>query len=170
MSDELTAADVMQTEVRSVAPKVPVVDLEKLLIGERLGGVPVVEDERLVGIVSRSDIVRHLSHSHASQSIDTEYWWELGGATGATRATGGEPSAGRRLVDQALADLTVADLMVTDVLSVAPDAPVSEVARLMDSRHVHRLLVVEGDALRGLVTSLDLARLLADGRAVARRG
>ncbi len=169
MSTELTAADVMQQEVRSVPSKLSIVELEKLLIEERIGGVPVVDDERLVGIVSRSDIVRHNTQDRAAESIDTEYWWDMGGSTAATRATGSGASAGARLIEQALADLTVKDLMVTDVLSVPPSATIPDVASLMDSRHVHRVLVVEGETLRGVITTMDLSRLFADGRAVARR-
>ena len=44
------------------------------------------------------------------------------------------------------------------------DQPVREVAQMMVTRGVHRLLVTEGRGLLGLVTTLDLVRAIADGR------
>ena len=39
----------------------------------------------------------------------------------------------------------------------------------MATRHVHRILVIERDILLGVITTMDLTRLLAEGRAVATR-
>lgn len=59
---------------------------------------------------------------------------------------------------------TVDRLARSDVVSVRPDAPVGEAARLMADRNVGDVLVVEDGALRGVVTDRDLAvRLLAEG-------
>jgi CBS domain-containing protein len=44
---------------------------------------------------------------------------------------------------------------------------VSLVAGLMERRRIHRVLVIEDDRLLGVITTMDLTRLLADGRAVA---
>jgi CBS domain-containing protein len=38
---------------------------------------------------------------------------------------------------------------------------------MMESRHVHRVLVVERHSLIGVVTTMDMTRLIAEGRAVA---
>jgi CBS domain-containing protein len=44
-------------------------------------------------------------------------------------------------------------------LRVAPDAPISEVAAMMMANKVHHVLVMQGDALRGVVSSLDFVKL-----------
>src|SRR5437762_2865713 len=54
----LLARDVMESDVLSVPPTLPLVELADLLIRDRIGGVPVVDDGALVGHVSRSDLVR----------------------------------------------------------------------------------------------------------------
>jgi len=167
MSDELTAARIMQREVRSVSPRLPVVELEEFLVNNGIGGAPVVDDGRLVGVVSRSDIVRHLAGEYAAESIETEYYWDFGGKT-ATRESSGAARADAGTVEQILADLTVADLMIENIISVAPETPVSALAQRMERHQIHRVLVVESDRLVGVITTMDLARLLADGRAVAR--
>jgi CBS domain-containing protein len=167
MSDEVIAAQVMQADVRTVSPQLPVVELEELLVGKRIGGAPVVDDGRLVGVVSRSDIVRHLAGEYAAESIATEYYWDFGGTT-TLREAGSSALADASTVEKALTDLTVRDLMIEDIISVVPETPVSLVAQLMLRHQIHRVLVVDGSRLVGLVTTMDLTRLLADGRAVAR--
>jgi CBS domain-containing protein len=54
--------------------------------------------------------------------------------------------------------------MIDDILSVVPDATLQEVAKVMLERPVHRVLVMEGGALLGLISSLDLLRLFAEGK------
>jgi CBS domain-containing protein len=166
MSAEVTAAEVMETDVRSVPSKMAVVDLEDLLVRLGIGGAPVVDDGKLVGVVSRSDIVRHLAGDYAAESIETEYYWDMGGPT-SPRDRGRFARADEGSVENALVNLSVADLMIEDIISVAPESPVSLVAGLMVRRHIHRVLVVDGDKLEGVLTTMDLARLFVDGRAVA---
>ncbi len=52
-----TAAELMTTALISVSPDCSVSDLRHLLIERRIRRVPVLRDGRLVGIVSRGDIV-----------------------------------------------------------------------------------------------------------------
>jgi CBS domain-containing protein len=48
-------------------------------------------------------------------------------------------------------------------VTVAPDTPIAEVARVLHARHIHRLLVVDGKSVRGVISTLDLVRLIAEG-------
>lgn len=52
-----TAGELMSTAVISVSPDCPVSDLRHLLVERRIRRVPVLRDGRLVGIVSRGDVV-----------------------------------------------------------------------------------------------------------------
>jgi CBS domain-containing protein len=52
--------------------------------------------------------------------------------------------------------MNVSDVMTRDVASVSPGTPVNEVARVMAGRGVSGVPVVEGGALVGIVTELDL--------------
>jgi CBS domain-containing protein len=49
--------DVMTTEVKACEPTATVVDAAKVMAQEDVGPVPIVEDGRLVGIVTDRDIV-----------------------------------------------------------------------------------------------------------------
>ncbi len=55
------ARDVMTTEVITVAPETPVADIATLLERRRVKRVPVVEGKRIVGIVSRSNLIQALA-------------------------------------------------------------------------------------------------------------
>jgi len=136
------ARDVMTAGVVAVPPTLPLTELEDALIARHIGGAPVMEDGRLVGIVSRSDVVRYFSIRRALLPIAGRH----------------SPRA------QEDAHLTVRDVMTRDPVVVGPDAAVEEVARLMVAHHVHRVLVTEGDALVGLISALDIAQLVASGR------
>jgi CBS domain-containing protein len=53
-----TAHELMSEPAVTVTPDATIDELVELLVKRRINPVPVVEDERLVGIVSRSDIIR----------------------------------------------------------------------------------------------------------------
>jgi predicted transcriptional regulator len=62
----------------------------------------------------------------------------------------------------------VADWMTPKVISVAPDAAIEEVCRVMIEEHIHRVFVAEKGKLLGVISSFDVVRHVA--RAAARRG
>lgn len=53
-------ADLMSTAVTTVAPDLPVESAARLLIDERIGCLPVLEDGQLVGILTETDLIRAL--------------------------------------------------------------------------------------------------------------
>jgi len=55
------AADVMTRDVHTIGPDAEVEDLAQLMVKHDANPVPVVEGGKLVGIVSRSDIVRRMA-------------------------------------------------------------------------------------------------------------
>ena len=60
-------------------------------------------------------------------------------------------------------EVKVGDLMNRDVVSVEPDADVTEVSRRMQKSQVRRILVVEDKRLVGIISTADLARVSARG-------
>ncbi|HKS71197.1 MAG TPA: CBS domain-containing protein [Ktedonobacterales bacterium] len=56
-----TAADIMSARVVTVQEATPVDEIAQILTSNRFKRVPVMRDERLVGIVSRADIVRMMA-------------------------------------------------------------------------------------------------------------
>ncbi len=151
------AADVMTRPVVSVAPDQSLVEVETLLIEHRISGVPVVEEGELVGVLSRSDLARVqvLMDSLDGQVTDQLEWTEQ-----ADGFQHGAPSEFRGF-RQLLAGLKVKDAMHDEVITCKPATPVGEVAATMLRQHIHRVIVVEENRPVGIVSSLDLVRLLA---------
>ena len=153
----MKVGEIMSGDAETLRPNVPIAELEERLISHRVGCFPVVEAGALVGMVTRSDLVRVLDLEH---TIDAQ----LGDAVSAQLAGGGDSASERGArIGARLEAMTVGDVMIHDVVSVARDAPVAEAARLMVERNVHHLPVVDGTQLVGVVTSLDLSRLVAEG-------
>jgi len=155
----LRARDIMQTDVVSVPPNMPLAQLADFFITERISGVPVIDHGKLVGIVSRSDLVRAFSLERSLLGLVGQ----MGNAEEFAPGASANPPLPEGITAR-LASFTVANIMAVDAITVAPDASVREVARLMVERHYHRILVSEGTTVCGVISSLDVARAVADER------
>jgi CBS domain-containing protein len=150
MMPERPVEAVMQREVVTLRPEASVRDAERLFAEHRIGGAPVVDDAgRLVGVLSQSDLARVEAERPSTAAAgaffsDVDDYRDLAAAPAA-------PSV-----------VPVARVMSREVLSIAPGATLAEAARRMRERRVHRLLVVEDGALRGIVSAFDLLVAIAD--------
>jgi acetoin utilization protein AcuB len=68
------------------------------------------------------------------------------------------PSIGTVPVEELLSNVRVADVMSRPVVSVAPDAELQEVARVMAERRLGSLPVVDRQRVVGIVTETDVLR------------
>jgi len=147
----LTARDVMTREVVTIGSEASVQDLAKLLEERRISGVPVINAQGiLVGVVTQSDLVqrsRDMELPPALNILDLHLFLET-------------PSHFQKRLEKLLGN-KVNDVMTADPVTVAPDNTVQEIARLMSSKKVHTLPVVDAGKLVGIVGKLDLIRGLA---------
>lgn len=58
--------------------------------------------------------------------------------------------------------LTVADIMSTPLVTVGPECDVNSAAKIMTDNNIKRLPVVEGERLVGIITSFDIAKVMAE--------
>jgi CBS domain-containing protein len=155
--ERLVARDVMRSNLITAEPGQSLTALRHLLIESDVSGVPVVEEGRLIGVISRSDLVRV---QELVESLDAEISgedWRENQADGFKHAPPPDFAGFRRR----LSELTVKDAMRAQVVTCSPQTPVTEVAAEMVRHHVHRVVVVEGDKPLGIVTTLDIAALVA---------
>ncbi|HEX5417522.1 MAG TPA: CBS domain-containing protein [Chloroflexota bacterium] len=61
-----TAQDVMTRHVWSVRPEDDISNAATLMVDHGINQIPVIADGKLVGIVARSDIIRHILEQYAS--------------------------------------------------------------------------------------------------------
>lgn len=69
----------MTTEVLSVSPETPVSEVQKLVVEYDIGRLPVVDEGHLVGIVSRTDILRILHGEDYPEDHELLYSFSDGG-------------------------------------------------------------------------------------------
>ena len=154
-----TVAELMQKKVKTIAPDRTLPQLERELLRWRIGAMPVVErGGKLVGIVSRSDVVRQLCLERSLGEAMADAYRDQTDARFAAQAE----SALAGAIGQRMERLRVRDVMICDVVTVSPELPVAKAAQLLIERHIHRLPVVEGDKLVGIVSSLDFTRIVAE--------
>lgn len=150
----MKAAEIMVKDVVTTGPEASVQELATLMLERRISGLPVVDGGgRLLGIVSEGDLIRR-------PEIDTDRvklgWLRLL-LSDEARARDFVKSHGRK----------AREVMTQPAISVATDAPLAEVVRLMARHRIKRLPVVDKGRLVGLVTRTDLLRAVAARQAVA---
>jgi CBS domain-containing protein len=68
-----------------------------------------------------------------------------------------------------LTERAVREAMTESIVALPPDADVQQASELMERAAVHRLPVMDGDRLVGIVSALDVARAVAEHRMTAPR-
>ena len=151
-----TVRNIMQCNVQTIGPRQSLAKLQKGLLGPNVGGLPVVESGRIVGIVSRSDVVRRLQS-------EREVAMRKIGLPPEIHLTIDDAIDLGDVIGERLEQLRVEHVMNRNVISVSPDDSIQTAAELLTTKHIHRLPVVHLDHLIGLITSQDIVRLVADG-------
>jgi CBS domain-containing protein len=141
----------MVSPVITVGPSASVREAAELLLKYRISAVPVVDDQnRVVGIVSEGDLL----HRAEAGTEQRRSWWLLTFMASETLAQDYVKSHARR----------VEDVMTREVITVRPDAPVHEIATLLERNRIKRVPVVENDELVGIVSRANLIQAVASTR------
>ena len=175
--------DIMTRKLVVVSPQLSLRDLVELLANERLGGVPVVAEHRLVGVITLQDVASFQaslppvprddpgerdggevegSLAAEAEEADAAYFVDLWADVGAELPERAAALSGPEW--DLLSEHTVEEAMSRQLWTVHPETSVEEAARRMQDLDVHRLLVVEAGELRGIVTTSDVTRAVAEGR------
>jgi CBS domain-containing protein len=144
----LTAADVMTTDVITVAPDATVRDIATLLRSKGISGVPVVDAAgQILGIVTEGDLILR----EAIAGKHHRSWW---------LSLFDDPNVVAR--DYAKSHGRVAkDVMTTPVISVGPATMLSEIAKTLERHRIKRVPVVNDNKLVGIVSRSNLLQALA---------
>lgn len=158
---EFTVADVMQVAVKTVPSTMTLSELEEELVQAAVSGFPVVDEGKLVGVVSRSDVVAKICDERDIATKTSDFYFDE------TEFYEAKMESFKDVADRVgerLEGLLVKDMMVTSPHTVALDQTLSEAARRFIDHRVHRLPVTDRGTLVGIVTTMDLVRLIADKR------
>ncbi len=145
----MRAMDVMTVRVVTVSPDMSVQDLAKLMSERGISGVPVVENDQLVGIVSEGDLLHRAETGTERRTARRRWRWF--DSTPAEEARDYVKSHGRK----------VGEIMTREVIAVSEDTDLAEVATLMETKRVKRVPVLRDGKLVGIISRANLVRALA---------
>jgi CBS domain-containing protein len=178
----LKVQDIMTSTVVTISPETTVRETMEALATNHLSGVPVVVRDKVVGVVSMTDILNFMVTAPQRKSVELEdnpadrynataqpdedddeidaaalsdeVWEDWSSNSQFDESAEGDS----KLVDQT----TAADLMTDEIFSVRSTSSIRSAAALMQKRGIHRVLVIDDGKLLGIVSALDIARVVSE--------
>ncbi len=130
----MRVVDIMTPNPVTVTPNNAIATAIALMRAGGFRRLPVIENGRLVGIVTARDI--RLA-SNAPSAVQ-EHWYD----------------------NYFLQHIPVSACMTRNPITISPDSPIAEAARLMRDHKIGGLPVIEGGRLIGIITETDLLNYL----------
>ena len=145
---EMKVAEILHEEWPTLGPDETVETAIKLFAETGISGTPVVDDGKLIGIITEGDLIFRDADVRAPGFLDI-----LGGII--------PLGSWEEYRDEALksAGVTVDEVMTREVIMIPPDATLAEASTLMADKRVKILPVTEGETLRGVITRMDILTL-----------
>ncbi len=139
-------SEVMTSRVVTVGPKETLMSAATKLASRRVSGAPVLDDGKVVGVLSEGDLLHALTREPKGKVLSLV-----------------EVVADLFKVSDPWADApTVGNAMTPDPIVIHPDDDVRTAAKLMEDKKVKRLPVIDKEgALVGIVSREDLVRMIA---------
>lgn len=137
----MDVSDLMTRDVATVTLETPLREAATVLAQRGISGVPVVDERgEVAGVLSEADILV-----------------KAGGVPGSGKLLGWLLDADLGVEEKFRAH-TAGEAMSAPAITIRPDRPIHEAAKLMASEGINRLPVVEDGALIGIVTRADVVR------------
>ena len=144
-----TVEEIMTADVITVSPDTEIANAAKIMMEKRINGIPVVDEEKLVGILCQSDLI-----AQQKRFPIPSLFTFLDGYISLTSEKHLEKEV------QKIAATTVDQAMTPNPVTVSPSTPIEEVASLMVDRNFHTLPVLAEGKLVGIVGKKDILELL----------
>ena len=132
----VSVADVMSEKVITATLKASISEAEKTMIERGFRRLPIVSDDKLVGIVTVMDILRFFGSGQVFKHLQSG------------------------TIVQVL-QTSILEIAVKDVVTIGPNIDVGQAARIMQEKNIGALPVVENGKLVGIVTERDFFKLIA---------
>jgi CBS domain-containing protein len=145
----MKASEIMTKRVISIAPDASIVQAIRMMLKNRISGLPVVSRSgKLVGIISEGDL---LHRQEIGTEIKRNAWLDA--------IFGPEQSANDYVRAHGI---TVGDVMTrVRVVSVSEDTSLDQVVHLMERHRIKRLPVLRGGRIVGIISRANLMQVLA---------
>jgi len=134
---QLLVKEIMTKETKSISPDTVLPEAHQAMIMNNIRRLPVVKGDKLMGIVTLSDIQQASPSDATSLSV-----WEL---------------------NYLLAKLTIKEIMTSPVMTICEDDSVNRAANMMLDNKFGGVPVVNSvGRLVGMVTESDIFRMVAE--------
>lgn len=136
------ARDLMSRAVQSITPATPVEAVRRLMSDSGISGFPVVDEQnRVLGVVSESDII--LYETHPQPQLVARLKQVILPRAGENQSPGG----------------TAADIMSSPAITARDDAPLRELAQELLERKIKRIIIVDPERHPvGIVSRIDIVK------------
>jgi CBS domain-containing protein len=191
----LRLRDIMTTDLVTLDPNLTIREAMDTFASRRISGAPVIEGATVVGVVSATDLLQFaasLPGVPTERDPGTDILEDASGDDADTDRLPNEQrddpaalfftdlwdDAGATVVERMpvpataewnfLEEYTVSEAMThAPVHSLTPETLVTTAADYMRRERIHRVLVMTGRTLVGLVTTSDITAAVADGKLTA---
>lgn len=147
-----TVADVMSHDPILVRAETTLKEAIQILAEKRISGLPVIDDQgKLVGVISETDLMWQetgMTPPAYIMILDSVIYLQ-------------NPLVYERDLHKALGQ-TVGEVMTKKPITISPDKPLKEAAKVFNEKKVHRLPVLNSDGkVVGILTRGDIIREMA---------
>lgn len=137
MKQSVPISTIMTKDIVKLSVSDTLTQAEKLFKNHRIRHIPVVEGNKIIGMLSYTDLLR-ISFADAIDEDET-------------------------VVDVTVYNMfSLEQVMARNLTTIAPETTIKEAAEILAANEFHALPVVEGDLLVGIVTTTDLIKYLID--------
>lgn len=146
----MLAKDIMTRDVITAGPEEKVEKVTKLMLENKISGIPVIDSERhVLGMVTEKDLMVKASE------VSVPFYMTLFDSIIFLE----NPIRFSNNLKKYSAS-QVKDAMTSRVIVVEEDRPVSEVVKIMQNKKINRVPVVRHDKLVGIITRNDILKAL----------
>jgi CBS domain-containing protein len=131
--------EVMSKRVVTAPPNTSIENAARTMVSSGFRRLPVVTDSYVCGILTATDIMRYLGNGEAFKKLVTGH------------------------VDEALS-APISDIMKSDIVTIGPEAGLSDAARLMHQNKIGSLPVIKDGRLVGIITERDLLYVAGEAK------
>jgi CBS domain-containing protein len=145
--------DVMSKNVITISPEESISNAIDKMAKNNISGLIVVEDEKVVGVISESDVLKIFKSEFPELKLSSNVSLSIFSLI----------KSGIKIIREIkkIGKLKVKDLMSKKVFFVKPEDTILEAARIMSKKDVRRLPVIdESGKLVGIISRTDILRAL----------
>lgn len=132
--DKITVKELMAKDIKFVSPTERLIHARRVMLEAHVGRLPVIEDEKLVGMITSKDLMRAF--------IDFK------------------KNVPEKHQKSQIKEVIVEDIMSSNPVVTSRDATISEVSKIMMETGYNGLPVVEDGKVVGIITQTDILRLI----------